>query len=31
MPARKPYFIMYKLSKADRMKYENRLKSINKF
>ncbi|CAD8202293.1 unnamed protein product [Paramecium pentaurelia] len=31
MPARKPYFIMYKLPKQDKIKYENCLKQINKF
>ncbi|CAK60253.1 unnamed protein product (macronuclear) [Paramecium tetraurelia] len=31
MPARKPYFIMYKLPKQDKIKYENCLKLINKF
>ncbi|CAD8196593.1 unnamed protein product [Paramecium pentaurelia] len=31
MPARKPYFIMYKLPKQDKVKYENCLKLINKF
>ncbi|CAD8197130.1 unnamed protein product [Paramecium octaurelia] len=31
MPARKPYVIMYKLPKQDKIKYENCLKQINKF
>lgn len=31
MPARKPYFRMYKLPEKGKIKYENCLRIINKF